>query len=72
MYKNEMLIIKKTWYQGNRFSKNKYFLMSIFANIIFFGNVPGILLICFRYPGVSKDKNNWFWGLVTGSKIQKS
>ena len=26
-------------------------------------------LICFRCPGVSKDKDSWFLGLVTGSKI---
>ena len=26
----------------------------------------------FRRPGVSKDKQSWFWGLVTGSKTKKS
>ena len=39
---------------------------------IFSTNVPGISLLVFRYPGVSKNKHNWFWGLVTGSNIPKS
>ena len=32
----------------------------------------GFFLILFRCLGVSKDKQYWFWGLVTGSKTKKS
>ena len=32
----------------------------------------GLFLILFGYPGVSKDKHNWLWGEMMGSKIQKS
>ena len=37
-----------------------------------FKNVWGRVLVYFRYSGVCKDKNNWFWGLVTCSKLPKS
>ena len=33
-----------------------------------FGTFLG--LFTSRCPGVSKNKNNWFWGVVTGSKIE--
>ena len=32
----------------------------------------GLFLICFKCPGVSKNRNNWFGEEMTGSKIQKS
>ena len=31
-----------------------------------------IFLDLFKYPGVSKNKNKWFWGSGTRSKIPKS
>ena len=46
--------------------------ISTFKKMIFFEMPHGIFLTLLRCPGVSKDKINWFWGLVTGSKIPKS
>ena len=31
-----------------------------------------LVLVFFWHPGVSKDQNNWFWGLGTGPQIPKS
>ena len=45
--------------------------ISIFINILFL-KTPQEFIVFFRYLGVSKDKNSWFGGLVTGSEIPKS
>ena len=42
-----------------------------FKNILFQKHVWWFFLISFQCSGVSKDKHNWFWGLVTGSEIPK-
>ena len=68
MISNEILNKKKhdTW----TFKFSDVFDIQIYKKTI--ERVPGFVLIFVRCPGVSKDKNNWFWGLVTVSKTQKS
>ena len=46
--------------------------ISKFAKIVLFEHGLPTVLDLLGYPGVSKDKENWFWEEGTGRKVPKS
>ena len=51
---------------------SKVFKILLYASSGCFGArlFQGFLLISLRYPGVSKDKDSWFWGSGTREQIR--